>query len=113
MPFDIMMTLVLLIGVHALADYPLQGEFLSREKNRTLPNHLIPWYHAMGAHAVIHGVFVSLITGVWWLGVFEAIAHFVIDDDKCLGKISFNTDQMLHIGCKLVWWLVTLSNTGV
>jgi hypothetical protein len=27
----------------------------------------------------------------------------MIDDMKCMGKISHNTDQALHLACKVVW----------
>jgi hypothetical protein len=96
-------TLLALVAAHAVCDYPLQGDFLSKAKNRLAPIPGVPWYQAMGAHAAIHGGAVALITGVWWLGVAEAAAHFVIDDRKCAGKIGFNTDQALHAACKLIW----------
>lgn len=101
------MFLLLLFG-HALADYPLQGDFLARAKNRAAPVPGFPWWHALGAHAVIHGGFVGVITGVWWLGVAEAAAHFLIDDAKCRGRISLNADQAFHIACKVVWFLVAV-----
>lgn len=92
----------LLVG-HALADYPLQGDFLARAKNRTAPIPGIPWQQALGWHAVIHGGAVGLITGVWWLGVLETVIHAVTDDAKCRGKIGFNTDQAIHVACKVLW----------
>jgi hypothetical protein len=98
-----------LVG-HAIADYPLQGDFLSKAKNRANPIPGVPWYQAMGAHAVIHGGFVGLIAqlvaGLWWIGILEAIAHFIIDDRKCAGKLTYNQDQALHILCKILWILV-------
>ena len=99
--------LLLLFG-HALADYPLQGDFLARAKNRTAPIPGFPWWQALGAHAVIHGGFVGVITGIWWLGVAEAAAHFVIDDMKCRGRIGLNADQALHVACKLLWLSVAI-----
>lgn len=96
-------TLFLLLVGHALADYPLQGDFLSKAKNRAAPMPGVPFFQALGAHALIHGGFVAMITGVWWLGVAEAVAHAAIDDAKCTGKIGFNTDQVLHVACKLLW----------
>lgn len=88
---------------HALADYPLQGDFLAKGKNRTNPIHGIPWQHPLAAHSVIHGGFVGVITGSLWLGVAETVAHWFIDDAKCRGRIGYHTDQALHIGCKLIW----------
>lgn len=103
--------LFMLIAGHAVADYPLQGEFLALGKSRAKPSPFIPWYQALGAHALIHGGMVALITGIWWLGLLEAVCHAVIDDSKCTGKIGFNTDQTLHIGCKIVWAIIAVSVT--
>lgn len=97
----------LLVG-HALADYPLQGDFLARAKNRTAPIPGVPWWQALGAHALIHAGAVGFITGLWWLGAIELVAHGVIDDAKCKGRLSFNQDQALHALCKLAWVGVVL-----
>lgn len=102
------MLFALLVG-HALADYPLQGDFLARAKNRTAPIPGVPFYQALGAHALIHGGFVAAITGSLWLGLAEVVAHALIDDAKCTGKIGFNTDQFLHLACKLLWVLIAVS----
>lgn len=88
---------------HALADYPLQGDFLARAKNRSTPIEGVPWYQAMGAHALIHAGGVAFLTGSLWLGLAEFVAHFLIDDAKCCRDISFNTDQGMHVVCKLLW----------
>lgn len=98
-----------LLVAHALCDYPLQGDFLSKAKNRFAPIPGVPWYQALGAHALIHGGAVALITGSAWLGVGEVVAHAFIDDLKCSGWIGFNTDQALHIGCKLLWLAAALT----
>lgn len=92
-----------LIVAHAICDYPLQGDFLSRAKNRTAPIPGVPWWQALSAHAVMHGGAVWLLTGFWWLGLAEAAAHALIDDAKCRGRLSFNADQGLHIACKALW----------
>ena len=99
----------LMVAGHALADYPLQGDFLAKAKNRFAAIPGVPWYQAMGAHAVIHGAFVAVITGLWWLGVVEMIAHAAIDDRKCAGKMSFNQDQGLHIACKALWAIIAVA----
>lgn len=99
------MLLALAVG-HALADYPLQGDFLAKAKNRTAPIPGVPWYQALGAHALIHGGVVAALTGVLWLGVAEAVAHFIIDDAKCRGRIDFNQDQALHLAFKAAWVLI-------
>lgn len=92
-----------LLAGHALCDYPLQGDFLARAKNRFAPLPGVPWYQALGSHAIIHGGAVALITGMPLLGLAETLAHAVIDDAKCAGRIGFNTDQALHVVCKAMW----------
>ncbi len=98
--------LALLIVGHAIADYPLQGDFLAKAKNRFAPIPGVPWYQALGAHSIIHGGFVLAITGSLTLGIAETAVHFLIDDAKCAGRISYNTDQFLHVACKVTWALV-------
>jgi hypothetical protein len=98
----------LLVG-HALADYPLQGDFLAHAKNRTAPIAGVPWYQALGAHVLIHGGMVAGILALfghselWWLGVCEAVMHAAIDDGKCAGRYGFNADQVMHVACKALW----------
>lgn len=95
--------LCLLIVAHALADYPLQGDFLARAKNRTAPIPGFPWWQALTAHAVIHAGMVGVITGSIGLGLAEGAIHWLTDDLKCRGKIGLNTDQAIHIICKIAW----------
>lgn len=102
-------TFFMLIAAHCLADYALQGDFMAKAKSRLYPIPGVPWYQAMGAHATIHGGFVALITGVPLLGIFEGVCHFVIDDLKCQGRLSFNQDQALHVLCKIVWVVLLLT----
>lgn len=96
------MLALLLVG-HAIADYPLQGDFLAKAKNRANPIPGVPWYHGLIPHAAIHGGFVGVITGSLTLGVAEFVVHCLIDDAKCMGRISYNTDQALHVACKVLW----------
>jgi len=102
--------LCLLIVGHALADYSLQGDFLARAKNRTLPIPGFPWWQALTAHAVIHAGTVGIITGNIALGLAELVAHWVTDDLKCRGKIGLNTDQAIHIICKIVWATIVVAS---
>jgi hypothetical protein len=102
------MMLLLLLAGHALADYPLQGDFLAKAKNRFAPLPGVPWYHGLFPHAMIHAGFVAVITGFWWLGAAEFLVHAGTDDAKCAGRISYNTDQVIHVACKLAWWLLAL-----
>lgn len=100
--------LVALIGAHALFDYAGQGDFMSKAKNRTTPIPGVPWWNVLAGHAAIHGAAVALITGIWWLFVVEAAIHFVTDDAKCRGRISYNVDQAIHVACKVAYWLIAL-----
>lgn len=105
---NIMLLLIALIGAHFFLDYAGQGDFMSKAKNSANPIPTVPWQQVLLAHAFMHGAAVALITGIWWLLIFEAAIHFATDDVKCRGKISFNTDQYIHIGCKFVWVAVFL-----
>lgn len=95
--------LFLLLFGHALADYPLQGEFLSKAKNPVNPMPGVPWYLALGAHAFIQAGFVLIFTGSILLAMSEFVAHATIDIMKCTGRVSFLTDQLLHVLCKVIW----------
>lgn len=98
-----MKTFLAMIAAHAVADYPLQGDFLAKAKNRTAPMPGVPWWQALGAHAIIHGGAVGIITRSPALGVAEAIVHAVTDDLKCRGKLTYNQDQVIHVACKALW----------
>lgn len=99
----------LLIG-HAVADYPLQGAFLAKAKDRhsdsgvmfdekVAPKWL--WIHALSAHSLVHAGAVWLITGSVLLALVETVLHWVIDFAKCEGWTTFNTDQLLHVVCRI------------
>lgn len=90
--------IALLVAGHFVADYPLQGDFLAKAKAQ---GPLRVW-HLFG-HSVIHGGAVLLITGSLILFALETLAHMLIDECKVRERISFATDQSLHIGCKLLW----------
>lgn len=94
---------LLLVG-HYLCDYPLQGDYLARAKNRHDPlGKGWVWLHALTGHAIIHGGAVAIITGNPLLGFAEAVVHWSTDKAKCEGKISYHTDQAIHIFCKALW----------
>lgn len=104
--------LLLLFAAHALCDYPLQGDFLARGKNRFAPLPGVPWFQCLFAHALIHAGAVLLITGNAWLAVAELVIHFLVDDRKCAGDYGFNFDQAIHYGCKVLWWMITAYLAG-
>ena len=108
-----MITLFYLIVGHALADFALQSGDMAKGKNRNIfvdPLGLPPgqkpmviWPYWLTSHALIHGGAVSLITGIWWLGLLEFVVHWGIDFAKCENWTGIHTDQALHVVCKLVW----------
>lgn len=118
-PHDLLTALqvffALCIG-HAVADFPLQGEYLATGKNWRLlkrlqdpsrPEHI--WMVCMGAHCLVHAGAVWLITGSSLFGFIELVLHWSIDVAKCKGKTSFNQDQALHIICKAAYVGVCLA----
>jgi hypothetical protein len=92
-----------LVGWHALADYPLQGDFMARGKNHTAPIPGVPWETILASHSVIHGAGVAYITGSVVLGLAETVMHALIDHTKCAGQIGFRQDQLWHLVCKAMW----------
>lgn len=112
----------LLVG-HALADFPLQPEFVAAGKNRHRrpdPSKIPPgqkytpcWPYFLSAHALVHGGAVALATGVWWLGALETAAHWLTDFGKCENWYGVHADQGLHLLAKLGWWaILTWGMTG-
>ncbi len=102
-PYDAIILLSLLLFGHLLADYPLQGLWMSQVKNRHNPVPGVPWHQGVLTHCGIHAGFVGLISGSLILALLELVAHAVIDDLKCAKRIGYTTDQMLHISCKVAW----------
>lgn len=88
---------------HAVADFALQSEFMSRGKNRNTETGKTHWPYALFAHSIIHGGAVAAVTGSVLLGVVETVLHGLTDFWKCEGKLTLKQDQMIHIGCKLVY----------
>lgn len=93
---------VLLIG-HAVADYPLQGDFLARAKNHNAPIPGINPIIALKMHAFIHAGAVWIITGSFGLALIESVLHTAIDWAKCDNRTSFTADQVLHVICKILY----------
>lgn len=107
----LMLFFALTIG-HAIADFPLQGDFLARGKNRHLPaaqladgkrNPKYLWAYLMTAHCLIQAGFVWIITGSSVLAFIELVVHWGIDAIKCEDKTSFEIDQLLHLLTKAVF----------
>ena len=105
--------LFMLLFAHCLADYPLQGDYIAQAKNRFTTIGKDIWPIILSTHAFIHGGCVYLVTGSLSLAFLEIICHAIIDFVKCEGAISFTTDQLLHVGCKILWAALLVSGICV
>ena len=97
---------------HALADFALQNEWVATNKNRHVrlsyppekrKNMQVIWPYLLSAHALHHGLMVFLITQRLSLGVAETVIHWISDFAKCEDWYGFHTDQVVHIGTKVIW----------
>ncbi len=91
---------------HALADFPLQGEYLARMKVRDQADNLPEWIIALTAHSLVQAGGVWIVSGSPILGATELGLHWLIDLGKGEGKFGYATDQMLHLACKLTYVIV-------
>ena len=105
-------TLFLLLCGHALGDFSLQNEWVaSNKERRARPKELgggagkppVVWPYLLTAHALHHGLMVFLITQKLSLGIIETVAHWLTDFGKGEGLYGFHTDQIIHVGAKVVW----------
>lgn len=101
---------------HAMGDFGLQSDWMARHKNRHVKENNVRsarreliWVQVMSSHCLIHAGAVALVTGSVVLGVFEFIAHWIIDFCKCEDWFGFHTDQILHMLCKVIWVLLLAS----
>jgi hypothetical protein len=96
------------VVMHALADFPLQGDFLARQKSRKHADNRGNWIVALCAHCVIQAGGVWLVSGSLAIAAVELILHGLIDLAKGEEKFGIAADQALHVLCKLayVWALV-------
>ena len=99
-----------LLIAHALFDYPLQGDFLSRNKNRHYKdeNNNVKglWIHCLTSHSILHAGSVWLITGSFIIGSMDFVLHWIIDFLKCEGITNFHTDQFLHVLCRILYVII-------
>lgn len=79
-----MTLLLLLLGAHYLADFPLQGDHISRNKGKVFRESI--GFHCLTAHAMIHGLLAAAVLG--WQGhslgwaVLIGASHWLIDFGK-------------------------------
>ena|SRR5579864_7852520 len=110
----ILQLLFIMLAVHALLDFAIQGDAVAKEKSRHSTSELqkhVPWYYWLTAHAMIHGAGVMLVTGSFTLGILETLAHWAIDFGKCEKWYSIHVDQALHFVCKVAWILLLANGT--
>jgi hypothetical protein len=79
-----MTMLLLLIGAHYLADFPLQGDHIAKQKGRVFIDAI--GFHCLTAHAAIHGILAAAVLASQgaWLGwaLVVAVTHWLIDFGK-------------------------------
>jgi hypothetical protein len=98
--------------MHALADFPLQGDYIAKQKSRPQADSFSIWVIALSAHCVIHAGGVWLVSGSLAFGIAELGAHAVIDGFKGERKIGIVADQVLHLACKAVYTVLLTSGLG-
>ena len=92
--------------MHALADFPLQGDYLARMKVREQAGNTSEWLISLTAHSLVQAGGVWIISGSPLLGAAELCLHWLIDLGKGEGKFGYATDQMFHLTCKLAYVIV-------
>jgi hypothetical protein len=102
-PFAVFLALAM---AHALADFPLQGAYLAKQKNRHLADNRSEWLVALTAHCLIQACGVWLVTGSIIFSCIEFFLHAIIDISKCEKHFGHLTDQILHLLCKLGYVVV-------
>lgn len=93
------MNFFILLSAHFLADFPLQGEWMAKEKYNVFKTPI--GTIALFAHAFIHALVLGTIACslgynfelfFWTVGV----THFFIDYGKIKEKYGVYEDQLLH-----------------
>ena len=117
-----------LIAGHFVCDYGLQSAYMADAKGKVLlewwvsRNWLVQrmtglestvkaseWLWPLLAHCFIHGLAVAFITQSVTLGIFEVVMHFLIDWSKTVMVIPATADQLMHLFCKVCWWLLIIA----
>lgn len=98
--------------MHALADFPLQGDYIAKQKTRNHADSLSVWIVALTAHCVIHAGGVWLVSGSLAYGMAEFIVHGLIDMGKGSEKFGIVTDQLLHLASKAAYAVLLAYGVG-
>lgn len=79
-----MSLLLLLIAGHYLADFPLQGDHIAKNKGKVFIESI--GFHCLTAHAAIHGLVAAAVLSSQGrpiqLALFVAVTHWLIDFGK-------------------------------
>lgn len=99
------MTFLLLLSAHFLADFPLQGEWMAKEKYKVFKTQLGTL--ALIGHAFIHALVLGVagsLLGLDFTTVFLLVGgtHFFIDLGKIKGYYDAFVDQLLHFVVLLI-----------
>lgn len=100
------------VVIHALADFPLQGDYLSRQKSRRRADSRSDWIVALIAHCVIQAGGVWLVSGSLAFAAAELILHSFIDLGKGEEKYGIVADQILHLIVKLAYVVLLTKGWG-
>jgi len=103
--------LFILLCAHALADFPLQGQYLAVGKFRENSHwegrpH---WLFCLTYHALIHGIVVAVLLSQinyypFHYGVLAAVVHWFIDFARGEKLFGINWDQFIHIVSVFCMW---------
>jgi hypothetical protein len=91
---------------HALADFPLQGDYLARMKRRDQSDNPSEWIIPLTAHSLVQAGGVWIVSGSPLIAATELCLHWLIDLAKGEGKFGYLTDQLLHLICKVAYVIV-------
>jgi hypothetical protein len=95
---DIFLKVVTLVLCHLVGDYVLQTDFIAKTKGTN-------WYHLF-VHCALYILPFIATYGFVWQSVIVFVTHFTIDALKARrGKISYQTDQMLHYLIVLIYFV--------
>ena len=112
--------LLILLFMHFIFDFPLQGQYLATMKDRKFkrPAGEIPWVYAMFVHSFLHALSSAVV--LMWFGVgtalivvivlAETVWHFLFDMSKCSGNINLATDQIYHVVTKILIAMIAVGS---
>lgn len=115
-------SLMVLLFLHALADFAFQSDAMARGKNRNTEekqriiwiNELKRdpakfkkcWFYWLSAHGLIQGGLIFIMFGNIWIFMIEVVSHVIVDFIKCEEKISPHHDQAIHVGLKFIYAII-------